>query len=465
MDRSVPLWLVLFLGLAGLVALVVYGGVVKSVVLGSRQFGAAGEVAYELASFPGMAREVLDEVHRQVVEGGDANDVGLVLPRFTPQAVGLVPVPGSQELGLTGLMMATGPAVPEPGWRVLLGAFATEDGPRHAALMISPTLNATRLVPLSERGIVDARDPSRKLVHGVALLADGSLVVSFDGGASLQRIDRCGATVWQLTGDYHHAVSVGEDGTSIWTLRTDAEVPDGEYLVEVDSATGEILREISMGEIIAANPTIDPLGPLRVTTSLVNSNPSGRREKWHPDPFHLNDIEPLPSAIAEAFPGFAAGDLAISSRSLNLVLVIDPATLAIKWWRSGAWRRQHDPDFQPDGTITVYDNRMNLAESSIVRIDPATMAHETIVEGGPLDFYSRIRGKHQVLDSGHVVVSSPQQGRALEVSADGEVALEMVNWKPSDPDVSYPISELIVVPPDALSDEPCGTEEVGGNTD
>lgn len=57
--------------------------------------------------------------------------------------------------------------------------------------------------------------------------------------------------------------------------------------------------------------------------------------------------------MAAAFPEFAAGNLPISLREPNLVTVIAPNTGLVKWWQNGPWIKQHDPDFESDGTISV----------------------------------------------------------------------------------------------------------------
>ncbi|WP_232831454.1 arylsulfotransferase family protein [Peristeroidobacter agariperforans] len=128
---------------------------------------------------------------------------------------------------------------------------------------------------------------------------------------------------------------------------------------------------------------------------------------------------------------------------MNLIFVIDPAAIKIKWWQSGPWRRQHDPDWQPDGTITVYDNRMDQVYSRIVRVNPSTRETQVLFDGQSHDFYSRIRGKHQVTGSGNVLMAIPQQGRALEIDARGRVVFEMMNISTDGRRKNYPISEVM----------------------
>jgi len=133
----------------------------------------------------------------------------------------------------------------------------------------------------------------------------------------------------------------------------------------------------------------------------------------------------------------------VSARSLNLVFVLDPETLKVRWWHSGSWRRQHDPDWQPTGEITVYDNHMNRAYSRIVSIVPGSPEVRVVFDGHANDFYSRIRGKHQMTGAGTLLITSPQQGRVFEVEQDGHVVFEMLNTRPGSGEFNYPLSEAI----------------------
>ena len=56
---------------------------------------------------------------------------------------------------------------------------------------------------------------------------------------------------------------------------------------------------------------------------------------------HGNDIDPLPAALAPDFPQFAPDDLVISYATTNLLFVLDPESLKVKWWRVGI------TDYQP----------------------------------------------------------------------------------------------------------------------
>ena len=76
------------------------------------------------------------------------------------------------------------------------------------------------------------------------------------------------------------------------------------------------------------------------------------------------------------------------------------------------------------------------------------LAGTSTIGGREADFYTRIRGRHQLLDDGTLVISSPQQGRAFEVDPKGEVVVDLVNTKPGSEDFNYTISELRWLPQD-----------------
>jgi hypothetical protein len=218
--------------------------------------------------------------------------------------------------------------------------------------------------------------------------------------------------------------------------------------VKVATADGAVLQRISMADIVAANPSVDILEVRQDDWDRGNDNSRNVPVKWATDPFHLNDVEPLPAPMAQAFKGFQAGDLLVSARSLDLIFVLDPRTLKVRWWHSGSWRRQHDPDWQPTGEITVFDNDMNGPFSRIASIVPGSPGVKVVFDGRNNDFYSRIRGKHQVTGAGTLLITSPQQGRAFEVERDGHVVFDIVNTRPGRGEFNYPLSETLWLPAD-----------------
>jgi hypothetical protein len=154
----------------------------------------------------------------------------------------------------------------------------------------------------------------------------------------------------------------------------------------------------------------------------------------------MNDVEVLDAAMARAFPMFSAGDLLVSLRHLHMVLVFDPQSGHVKWHETDDWIEQHDPDFNPDGTITVYDNNKGfggrlgsmLGGSRLVNFDPTT--GHSIVQYPQKEgerFYSQRGGKWQLLDNGNMLIAEPYGGKVFEITSDGDVIWEWIN-KPNN---------------------------------
>ena len=73
-----------------------------------------------------------------------------------------------------------------------------------------------------------------------------------------------------------------------------------------------------------------------------------------------------------------------------------------------------------------------------------TQEKTAIFDGKKENFYTWMRGKHEILSNGHIALSSPQQGRVFEVDQKGEVVFEFVNHY--DDQKSMLVSELITLP-------------------
>jgi len=278
----------------------------------------------------------------------------------------------------------------------------------------------------------DGRDPANVYLHGLEVFQDGSIIVNFDAGMALARLGPCGTVRWVDRGQYHHVVSRSFDGT-IWTWR------DRGDMVQLEPETGKILTEISlMNDVVLPN---ELHGVFAIRT------PEDENELTVQDGiFHANDIEILTPDLAPAFPMFAAGDLLISLRNLNLVAVIDSKTWDVKWWHIGPWHRQHDADFLPDGTISVFNNNMGLGRSQIVRINPQTGDYKVVLEGrDDFAFYTWIRGTHETLSNGNILVTESQAGRIFEIDREGALVWEFNNV--FDSEQNGLVSRSMILPP------------------
>jgi len=274
--------------------------------------------------------------------------------------------------------------------------------------------------------------PFDALIHGDHLYASGEFLAVFDG-RGIVRVSPCGELIWRNKRWSHHSIDLDEEGF-LWTPvygepYDDPRVIERPFrfdrIAKFDPKTGKKLVEV---DLVAALVDSDKVG-------LAIAN----RPTFH-DVMHLNDVEVLTADVAPFFPMFEAGDLLLSSRHFNQLWVVSPRESRIKWTFSGPMIGQHDPDFQPDGTITVFDNRTggtakpindylgNKGGSRILAIDPASNEHRVLYQSDARNtFYTPYRGKHQILDNGNILITETDAGRVFEVTTQGDVVWSFVN--------------------------------------
>ena len=346
-----------------------------------------------------------------------------------------------QQVTIPGASSSRGPARiyqndrSMPGHRLVVGIFDFDEG-LHGAILLDESGNVVHKWVLHELGLdwEVSHPETNKILLGVHPLSDGSLIFTFINGASIQRFDSSGNRVWATEGYFNH--SVVPDGLgNVWS------VGPGNFtgFSKIDIETGDVEQEVTFESIMKSNPELDILGIRQDDSNREWIDQGGGR--WHP-----NDADPLLPELAEHFPQFSVGDLLISLRSLNLVFVVDPNSHEIKWWRVGLVRRQHDPDWQPDGSITIFDNNMHREPSRIVKVDPKDLSHKVIFDGTDENLYTRNSGNHQMLPNGNILMTVSQQGRVVEVTPDGEVAFEFLNTYDADEDTALPVMECIYLP-------------------
>jgi hypothetical protein len=283
---------------------------------------------------------------------------------------------------------------------------------------------------------------------GFEAAPDGSVVTVVEN-LGLVKLDRCGKVMWTLDKRVHHNITHLGDGTywvgahrdsrevdlaldwpgrDPWTRKAPEFDASYEDLLLHVSGEGKVLREISVLKALLKGV---PWHLLHAVAAEFEP-PS--------DPTHLNDVEIVTPALAARVPGANAGDLLVSIRNLNMLAIISLETGDLVWYQVGPWVRQHDPDIEADGRISVFDNHDHMGwdynkefgGSQVMLLDPKTGASEiTWPKSDAVFFYTRFMGAHEAQPNGNMLITESAYGRVLEMAPDGALVWQYV--QPIDP--------------------------------
>jgi len=337
----------------------------------------------------------------------------------------------------------------QPGATLLAGVWKGADDWHLGLRLVGPKgnlihewpVNPKEIWPVSPHSDLEKGGWSDKYtthIHGATLVSGGDVIFNLEY-LGLVRMNACGKVVWKLPSRTHHVVYPSGDGT-FWVAgrrwieqKTDRHPglisPYTEETLLQVSKDGKVLRDISVLDVIYESGHEGLMFASKYEPGIGTGSDN--------DFMHLNDVEVLEESMADAFPLFRVGDIMISLRNINAVMVIDGKKGHIKWSITHPFIRQHDPDFTKDGFITVFDNRregFNTVEpqefggSRIIKINPATKEVTKLYPKKPEQkFFSNVLGKHQHLANGNMLLSEAEFGRALEVTRSGEIVWSYIN--------------------------------------
>ncbi len=246
-------------------------------------------------------------------------------------------------------------------------------------------------------------------------------------GYGLARIDKDSNLVWKYLGPAHHDMDVGPDGRVYALTHTIRERPvDGAPWIHVPVITDSVAVMSPDGEVLKE---VDLLDAIR--HSVYAAWLTMIRFDFNGDSLHTNAIDVVDAEMARHFPFAKPGQVLLSFRSLNAIVLLDLETEEIVWAVRGPWNAQHDPDLLPNGNILIFDNLGHLGEggaSRVIEFDPVTHKLEWTYAGTaaqPLE--SRTRSAQQRLANGNTLITESDAGRIVEVTAEGEVVWEFIN--------------------------------------
>jgi hypothetical protein len=251
------------------------------------------------------------------------------------------------------------------------------------------------------------------------LLPDGGLLAIYEG-LGIVCLDRDSNVIWARHNGAHHDLRVMPDGT-IQLLTRRAHLlprinptrPVLEDFLTVLDAAGNELRSISLVECFERSPYAD-LG--------LQFRPDGG------DLMHTNTLRVLPRDRNYPVDWLQGGWILTSLRRTHVLAVIDPEReVVVRAWQ-GAFHGQHDPSLVPGDRLLLFDNGGPGDHSRILELDLHTLEIAWEYDGprdSPLS--SLTCGTAARLPNGNTLITESDQGRALEITHEGEVVWEFYN--------------------------------------
>ena len=279
----------------------------------------------------------------------------------------------------------------------------------------------------------------------MAKLSDDGVLHAVNARTGFVKLDWDSKVIWGLEGGYHHDFEFGADGNLYVLYEKKRDVPHGDetaYILDngiaVISANGKLLEEHSFADALADHEEWQPHLDKRSKKKNAKEKERGKGKEEDEDAddgthkgramdlLHANTVDFLPR---DSKGHWKKGDILVSLREMNMIVVLDPKTYKIKWsWGPGELDKQHDPSMMNNGNLLLFDNGMRRKWSRVIEVAPQDDNKIVWTFRGKPDnpFFSNMRGLAQELPNGNILIVSSQEGRVMEV--DREMNIHWDFW-------------------------------------
>jgi len=275
----------------------------------------------------------------------------------------------------------------------------------------------------------------------ITFLNNGDVIAVRSVNMSSQPIGRYtwdDETIWERKDiTAHHEIELTDYGT-VLTATKDVHIymnrsMEFDTILELNISDGSDVSNYSTWE------HLDELKQFYESLSYDNPTidipkPQGDYSKRYPgdyDYFHLNSISVIGENKNDGDFRFKKGNLIISLRTPNLVIILDKSTRKVVWYYGpGELEGQHNPIILPSGNMIIYDNGKPEPKgrnfTRIIEIDPTTKKIVWEYDG---DFRADIVGTAQRLKNGNTMITHGTEANVFEITSSGEKVWEF--WTPN----------------------------------
>ena len=264
--------------------------------------------------------------------------------------------------------------------------------------------------------------PPGRFGRAVLLNNGDVLAVGKDQRRYAMRMNWDGDVLWRRDVDAHHDIGMMEDGRVVvltLSIEKDAEI------------STEYAYRDNQVQILAADDG-RTLESRSLTKMMVDSGfefidvkPAEGVDKI--DLLHANSVRWMTQEhLFDRDPIYARGNIIVSMRHQDTVAIFDWQNGKLLWhWGQGVLGGQHDAWVLDSGNVLIFDNGLGRDWSRVIEVDP--LKKEIVWQYGNkemTDFYTNGRGASQRLPNGNTLITESADGRAFEVTSDGELVWE-----------------------------------------
>jgi Arylsulfotransferase (ASST) len=256
---------------------------------------------------------------------------------------------------------------------------------------------------------------------------DGSLIITI-GERGIVRINNQSKLSWTNTTPSHHSIEADADGdywicsyNSVNTNSEKYQIRD-DAIQKISAADGKIVYEKSVFEILMENG---------YGRGNFFKNPVLSTNDNYLDYMHLNDVQP----VLTDSKYWKKGDLFLSLRRQNLILLYRPLTNKMIWSQTGPWVHQHNVDVLDSTHIGVFGNnavdakfpnengRLLDGHNTEYVIDfsknECSKPYDPFFKSAKIGTYTE--GRSRILSNGDIFVEETNHGRIIYGSQNEEI--------------------------------------------
>ena len=259
------------------------------------------------------------------------------------------------------------------------------------------------------------------------LYENGDILAIYDSLLMI-KLDKDSNLLWTSdTSGTHHHMQVDEDGNIYALVKKSRLIPKINKKKEVFDDF--IFTIDANGKTIASCSILDSFTDSSYSYLLKKMPGKGEL-------FHTNTIQVFDGRLSNISPLFKKGNVLISVLFLNTIAIVDLQKTQVLWALNGhandLWSGMHEPILLENGNILIFDNNWRKSgvqgKSSIVEFDPFTNKVAWRYSGNKKNtFYSQSCGTNQRLPNGNTLITESDNGRAFEVTKQGEIAWEYIS--------------------------------------